>query len=425
MSKQRITGSRPAYTAPRERYGKRVLAKGVELLENTKVTGLNNNVLVIGNSGCGKTGSYICSVLSNIKSSVILQDVKGLLYNMFSGELRAKGYNIIKLDFTEPEKSQGYNPLAAVKRNKDGSIYEPDVKAIADAISPVNSGCKEPYWDMSAASMIEFVIAYALEALPKEYHSMTSVLELFHTYIQNNGDAYFIKWIKDNPDSLSARMFSETQATRPSERTFASTAGIAASHLNCFNMKELKYIFDNKISVDLADIGRRKTAVFIKTSDTEHNLDNIVSLFYTQTLQALCREADNSPKGRLPVPVHMILDDFGATSAYISNFDKNISTIRSRDIYASLIIQSLSQLATMYDANAAKTIINNCDTMLFMGCNDPDTARMIADRASKTMDNILCMPRDKVYVIFSGRQAMLADKIAPYSMLQKDHQISM
>ena len=151
---------------------------------------------------------------------------------------------------------------------------------------------------------------------------------------------------------------------------------------------------------------------------------NLVSLFYTQTLQALCREADNSPKGRLPVPVHMILDDFGATSAYISNFDKNISTIRSRDIYASLIIQSLSQLATMYDANAAKTIINNCDTLLFMGCNDPDTARMIADRASKTMDNILCMPRDKVYVIFSGRQAMLADKIAPYSMLQKDHQIS-
>ena len=121
----------------------------------------------------------------------------------------------------------------------------------------------------------------------------------------------------------------------------------------------------------------------------------------------------------------MILDDFGATSAYISNFDKNISTIRSRDIYASLIIQSLSQLATMYSENAAKTIINNCDTLLFMGCNDPDTARMIADRASKTMDNILCMSRDKVYVIFSGRQAMLADKIAPYSMLQKDHQISM
>lgn len=199
MSKQRTTGGRPTYTAPRERYGKRTLAKGVELLEDTKVTGLNNNVLVIGNSGCGKTGSYICSVLKNIKSSVILQDVKGLLYDMFAGELRAKGYNIIKLDFTEPEKSQGYNPLAAVKRNKDGSIYEPDVKAIADAISPVSSGCKEPYWDMSAASMIEFAIAYALEALPKEYHNMTSVLELFHTYIQNNGDAYFVKWIKDFP----------------------------------------------------------------------------------------------------------------------------------------------------------------------------------------------------------------------------------
>lgn len=87
-----------------------------------------------------------------------------------------------------------------------------------------------------------------------------------------------------------------------------------------------------------------------------------------------------------------------------------------------MIIQSLSQLATMYNENAAKTIINNCDTLLFMGCNDPDTARMIADRVSKTVDSILCMPRDKVYVILSGRQAILADKIAPYCMLQKNYQ---
>lgn len=422
MSKPRITDGKPIYTAPRARYGKRVLAQGVELSENTKVTGLNNNVLVIGNSGCGKTGSYICSVLKDIKSSVILQDVKGLLYNMFASELRANGYNIIKLDFTEPEKSQGYNPLASVKRNKDGSLYEPDIKAIADSISPVSSSCKEPYWDMSAAQMIELMVAYTLEALPKEHHNMTSVLELFHTYIQSNGDAYFLKWIKDNPDSLSAKLFAETQASRLADRTFGSIAGIASSHLQCFNMKELKYIFNNKVSINLADIGRRKTAVFIKTSDTEHNLDTLVSLFYAQTLQALCREADNSPDGRLPVPVHMILDDFGATSAYINDFDKNISTIRSRDIYASLIMQSLSQLATMYNENAAKTIINNCDTLLFMGCNDPDTARMIADRVSKTVDSILCMPRDKVYVILSGRQAILADKIAPYSMLQKNYQ---
>ena len=111
----------------------------------------------------------------------------------------------------------------------------------------------------------------------------------------------------------------------------------------------------------------------------------------------------------------MILDDFGATSAYISNFDKNISTIRSRDIYASLIIQSLSQLATMYDANAAKTIINNCDTLLFMGCNDPDTARMIADRASKTMDNMYAKGQGLCDILRQTGYACRQDRTIQYA----------
>lgn len=414
MSKNR-NYNRPMPLWPR--YGKRIFANGVDLSEDTRQTGLNNNVLVIGNSGCGKTGSYICSVLKNIQSSVILQDVKGQLYGMFAADLRRRGYNVVKLDFTEPLKSRGYNPLATVRRNGDGSVYEPDVKAIADSISPITSDPKEPIWDMCAAAMIEFMIAYTLEAMPTEQHNMVTVTNLFRTYIQHQGDLYFLKWIKDNPDSISARLFAEIQANRVADKMFASYVGMASAHLQGFTMKAAKLILSKSDPIDLADIGRRKTAVFIKVSDTEHNFDNIVSLFYTQTLQTLCREADSNRYGKLPVPVHLILDDFGSTSAFINNFDKNISTIRSRDIYASLIIQSLSQLQTMYDECAAKTIINNCDTLLFMGCNDPDTARMIADRTSRTVDNILCMPRNKVYVIMSGRKAMLADKIAPYSML--------
>lgn len=407
------------------RYGERTFANGVTLSEDTRKTGLNNNVLVIGNTGCGKTGSYICSVLKDIQSSVILQDVKGKLYGMFADELMSRGFNVINLDFTDPVKSQGYNPLAAVRRHKDGSIYEQDIKAIADSISPPSSSHDEPIWDMCSATMIEFMLAYTLEALPEEHHNMIAVSELFHTYIKDHGDIYFLKWIKDHPDSISAKLFYEIQANRAADKMFASYVGFVSAHLQGFTLKEAQVIFSNENPIDLADIGRRKTAVFIKTSDTEHNFDNIVSLFYTQTLQVLCREADNNPDGKLDVPVHMILDDFGATSAYINDFDKNISTIRSRDIYASLIIQSLSQLETMYKANADKTIINNCDTLLFMGCNDPDTARMIADRTLKTADSILCMPRNKVYVIMSGRQAILADKIAPYSMLRKNSECTM
>ncbi|MGN0623005.1 MAG: VirD4-like conjugal transfer protein, CD1115 family [Oscillospiraceae bacterium] len=407
------------------RYGERSFAKGVALSEDTRKTGLNNNVLVIGNSGCGKTGSYICSVLKNIQSSVILQDVKGLLYDMFADDLRSRGFNVINLDFTEPENSRGYDPLAAVRRHQDGSIYEQDIKAIADAISPPTSQADEPIWDLCSAMLIQFILAYTLEALPEEHHTMLVVSELFHTYIMDHGEIHFLKWIKEHPDSVSAKLYAEIQSNRTADRMFASYVGVASAHLQGFTIKEAKIIFSDEDPIDLADIGRRKTAVFIKSSDTDHNFDNIVSLFYTQTLQVLCREADSNPDGKLRVPVHMILDDFGATSAFINDFDRNISTIRSRDIYASMIIQSLSQLETMYKAAAAKTIINNCDTILFMGCNDPETARMIADRALRTADSILCMPRDKVYVIMSGRQAMLADKIAPYSMLSKNNEYSM
>jgi type IV secretion system protein VirD4 len=396
-------------------YGTRILAEGVSVTENTRISGRNNNVCCIGSSGSGKSGGYVVPNIQTLESSIILQDTKGRLHGLLGEDLKKRGFNVVNLDFENPQNSCGYNPLAAVRIYEDGTVCEQDIMQIANVLSPVIE-TKEPFWDMSSAAMIRFLIAFTLEALPEDEHNMMSVVNLFHTFVKPDGYKGFLPWIKDHPDSMSAHAFSEVQTNRPAERTFACIAGFVAAKLASFMVKEAADIFASENSVDIADIGRRKTAVFVKVSDTDQTFKDVVSIFFTQAINTLCREADANPDGRLDVPVHFILDDF-ASGTYIPNFDQIISVIRSRDIWTSIIIQSMSQLKTMYSDYAADTIINNCDTILYLAANDFETAKYIGRRAFKTADCILTMPRSKAYVLFSGEKALLADKIRPYSTL--------
>jgi type IV secretion system protein VirD4 len=399
-------------------YGTRILAEGVSVTEDTRISGRNNNVCCIGSSGCGKSGGYVVPNLQTLENSIILQDTKGKLCDLLGDDLKKRGFNVINLDFENPNNSYGYNPLDAVRLHEDGSVYEQDIMQIANVLSPkLNSD--DPFWEMSSAAMIRFLIAFTLEALPEDEHNMMSVVDLFHTFVQPNGHTGFLPWINEHPHSMSAHAFAEVQTSRPADRTFACIASFAAANLASFTVKEVANIFAGENSINIADIGRRKTAVFVKVSDTDQTFKDVVSLFFTQAINTLCREADKNPEGRLDVPVHFILDDF-ASGTYIPNFDQIISVIRSRDIWTSIIIQSMSQLNTMYSAYAADTIINNCDTILYLAANDVGTAKYVAKRAFKTTDNILTMPRDKAYVLFSGEKALLANKIKPYSTLHTD-----
>lgn len=142
----------------------------------------------------------------------------------------------------------------------------------------------------------------------------------------------------------------------------------------------------------------------------------MVNIFHTQVLQCLCSEADEKEDGRLPVPVRIIMDDF-ASSAKIEDFAKTISVIRSREISVSLIIQSLSQLYSMY-GNDADTIIENCDHHLILGTVNRQTAEYVGTRALKTPEKIMCMPSDCAYLLEKGKQAELVKKIRPYSTLE-------
>lgn len=161
---------------------------------------------------------------------------------------------------------------------------------------------------------------------------------------------------------------------------------------------------------DDAELCREKTAVFLTISDTDRAMDGLASVFYTQALNTLCASADKDyPDHRLPMPVRFILDDF-ATNVYIPDFDKIISVIRSREIYASVILQSISQLTSLYGQSGSMTIVNNCDNCLYLGGQDVETAKYIAIKANKTADTILNLPLGQAYLFTRGRKPRAVTK---------------
>ena len=201
------------------------------------------------------------------------------------------------------------------------------------------------------------------------------------------------------------------------DRTWACVLDFAGTVLSTYDVEELQHVLSKKKTFDFSMLGREKTVVFLNTSDMDRTYDNLVNLFYLQLFQKLEAEAAKNPDGRLQMPVRILMDDF-ASSTVIEDFDKIISVIRSRDIYVSLIIQSLSQLDSLYGEGKARTIINNCDNLLFMGGNDLKTLEYMAHRMNKPVSKVGLKPKDKLILLTTGEKPVLVDKIPPYSTLE-------
>lgn len=397
---------------------KRILANNIVISNNTQVTGLNNNDLIIGSSGSGKTGGYVIPNLQNLTGSIVVSDTKGQLTKMFTNRLKARGYKVCTLDLVNMEKSCGYNPLNGIRRYKSGKYREQDVLTLANNIVPTLD-ILEPFWEQAAAGYITFLIAFCLETLPSEEQNMVSVCELHNHFVQPGGNLSFLQWALENPDSYAAKKFHKINYSSNAEKMWSSIIEFANRALEPFDFEEARPIFANQNSFDISSLGREKTVLFLNVSDTDRTFDRLVNVFYTQALQILCSNADANPDGRLKIPVRIIMDDFAA-SARIPNFDKIISVIRSRDISVSIILQSMTQLEAMYTHAEATTIINNCDHILYLGSQDLQTAEFIGSRIFKTADAVLCTPRDKAILITNGEKAVTVDKIPPYSTLKNE-----
>lgn len=397
------------------RKNERVLAENITVSNDTRETGLNNNDLIIGSSGSGKTGGYVIPNIQNISGSLVVTDTKGRLSKMFSTVLKRKGYRVYTLDFVNPIKSCGYNPLDVIRRKPDGRYREQDILTVANAIMPALDS-REPFWEKAAAGYIAFLIAFCLETAEDYEKNLMTVCELHHTFIKSGGQLSFMQWAEEHPDTFAAKKFREISFTSIAEKTFSCIIEFANRALEPFEFEEAKNIFANPRAFDINILGNQKSVLFLNINDTDRTYDQLINLFYTQALQTLCAQADENDDGRLSVPVRIIMDDFAAGTR-IPNFDKIISVIRSREISVSLILQSMTQLDSMYNTAEASTILNNCDHLIYLGTQDIKTAEFIGYRAFKTPENVLCMPNDKAILITKGEKAVEVNKIKPYSTM--------
>lgn len=390
---------------------RRILAKGCYISNNTRATGLNNNDIIIGPSGSGKTRGYVKPNILQCNESMIIADTKGNLIKDLKKPLEKAGYKVIDMNFKNLAHSYGYNPFDYIRYDKESGRYnEQDILTIASAIVPKPASKNDPFWELAAKMYFTSAVAYTMECLPEDEHNLDSAI----TLSLQMGSGNYAKLIEElecvNPDSLAARTYNLFKSTYKSEKTEASILAILGEKFNGLILSELLKMYKSENRIDFSSLGREKTAVFLSISDTDRSKDRIISLFYTQALQALCNSADFDYEDcRLPVPVRFILDDF-ATNAYIPDFDKIISVIRSREIYVSIILQSITQLDALYGASNAKTIINNCDNCLYLGGQDIDTANYMSFKANKSITTILNMPLDEAYLFTRGREPRIVEK---------------
>lgn len=381
----------------------RILARDQTANNDTWATGLNNNDLIIGPSGSGKTRGYVLPNILQASESLIVTDTKGDLCEQTRVSLEKRGYAVQEINLADCIASPyGYNPLDYIRVDYEGRCHEQDVMTVAAALVPVG-GLHDPYWELSARSVLACMLAYVMECLPEREHNMTSVTRLFREMGTGRFDQLMQELTEIDPECLAAIQYQMFHLVQKSDKTYASIQGILAEKLSPLAFSGPQFLLTHPQEISLPSIGERKTAVFLHVSDTDRSMDRLAAVFYTQALQVLCNCADEQQGHRLKVPVRFILDDFAAAAdSCIPDFDKLTSVIRSREISVSIILQSLSQLESGYGHHKAMTIINNCDHLLYLGGQDVETARFIAAKANKSATSVLQMPLDSAWLFERG-----------------------
>ena len=348
----------------------------------------NVNVLVVGGSGSGKSASYSIPNAYQLLGSYVFTDPKGELYDRTAGYLKQNGYKVKVLNLVHPQYSDGYNPLMHISS-------EIDVDVIAHTIvkgQRSSDSTSDPFWDDSAEMLLKALIYYLLATRPEEEQNLASCAELVRAANKSGGSNLLTELMSALPYDHPARMNYKSIEIAP-EKTYSSILSTLQSKLGKFDSKEIAELTSTD-TIDFEQIGNEKTVVYVISSDTHTAYDFLLTIFFAQMIQQLYDFADNNG-GKLKMPTYFILDEF-ANIGRIPDFDKKISTSRSRKISFSVILQNLDQLEAIYD-KSYETIIGNCDTHVFLGSNSQKTVEYFSKAlGEKTIShNSISTNRDK------------------------------
>ncbi len=314
---------------------------------------------MLDGSGSGKSASYSIPNAYQCLGSYIFTDPKGELYDQTAGYLKKNGYEIKVLNLVRPQFSDGYNPLMHISS-------ELDVDVIANTIirGQKTDSSSDPYWDDMAEMLLKALIYYLIAKRPEEEQNLASCAELVRAANTNGGNNLLTELISQLPYDHPARMYYKSIEIAP-EKTYGSILSSLQSKLGKFDSKEIAELTSTD-TINFEDIGNKKTAVYVISSDTHTAYDFLLTIFFSQMIQQLYDYADQNG-GALKQQTFFILDEF-ANIGKIPDFDKKISTSRSRKISFSVILQNIDQLEAVYE-KSYETIMGNCDTHVFLGSN--------------------------------------------------------
>ena len=345
----------------------------------------NKNVLVIGGSGSGKTRFYVKPNLMQMSdnTSYVVTDPKGTILVEVGKMMVNGGYKIKVLNTINFKKSMHYNPFQYIRNERD-------ILKLVNTIIANTKGegekSGEDFWVKAERLYYCALIGYIWYEAPEEEKNFSTLLEFINASeareddeeFKNAVDLLFEELEAEEPNHFAVRQYKKYKLA--AGKTAKSILISCGARLAPFDIQELRELMSyDEMELDM--LGDRKTAMFVIISDTDDTFNFVVAIMYTQLFNLLCDKADDEHGGRLPYHVRLLLDEF-ANIGQIPKFDKLIATIRSREISASIILQSQSQLKSIY-RDAAETIIGNCDTTLFLGGKESSTLKEISETLGK------------------------------------------
>lgn len=343
----------------------------------------NLNTLVCGGSGAGKTRFFAKPNLCQANSSYVVLDPKGELLRDTGNLLSAKGYDIKVLDLINMEKSHCYNPFVYLRSDND---IQRLVTNLFKNTTPKGSQSQDPFWDQAATMLLLALIFHLHYEAPPEEQNFPMVMEMIRAgEVREDDETYksaldilFERLEMRNPEHIALKYYRSYHSG--SGKTLKSIQITLISRLEKFNLESLASITQND-ELELWSIGEKKTAVFAIIPDNDSSFSFLVGMLYTQLFQQLYYQADVIHGGRLPVHVHFLMDEF-ANVALPDEFDKLLSTMRSREISVSIIIQNLAQLKALFEKQW-ESIVGNCDEFLYLGGNEQSTHEYVSKLLGK------------------------------------------
>lgn len=343
----------------------------------------NHNVLIIGGSGAGKTRFYIKPNLMQADCSYIVCDPKGEAYRSVGGLLETEGYEVVVLNLLDMEHSDCYNPFRYLHSDTDA------IKLVTNLIqntTPKKAQSNDPFWDKAETALLTALILYLMHEAPESEQNFSTVMFLIENAAAREEDESYRSPVDLLFDDLE-RVDSEHIALKEykvfkqaSGKTAKSILVSTAVRLTAFNLPALANI-TSRDDLDLRTLGDRKRAIFAVIPDNDTSFNYLVGMLYSQAFQELYFAADNDYDGRLPGPVRVLMDEF-ANVALPDDFERILSTCRSREISINIVVQNMAQLKALFK-DSWENITGNCDTLLYLGGNEASTHEYISKALGK------------------------------------------